>query len=209
MKTRSELVTEFRQWIDQPHIAVVTATMANYEINKAYREMIALINTWNDKFYLTTGTITTTVSVQHVAVPSDCVMVKRLVDSDGTTLKHINLDQFNYSLASGEPIGWDTAGRYIRFSPVPDASTYSYTIYYTKMPSELSTDAATPEFIPGYDGLIALKAAINSKLIRDENTREMAQLAYLEELKALRHVVITQQTGGGSRVINSDYDTEN
>jgi len=209
MKIRSELVTEFRQWIDQPHVAVVTATMANYEINKAYREMIALINTWNEKFYLTTGTITTTVAVQYVAVPSDCVMPKRLIDSDGNTLKHKNLDQFDYALTTGEPVYWDGAGRYIRFSPIPDASTYSYTIYYTKMPSELSTDGAVPEFVPGYEGLIALKAAINSKLIREEGTREMAQMAYLEELKALRHVVITQQTGGGSRILDSEYDLDN
>lgn len=209
MKTRSELVTEFRQWIDQPHTAIITATMANYEINKAYRELIGLINSWNEKFYLTTSTVTTTASTQYVALPSDCVMVKRLADSDGYTLKHRNLDSFNYSLANGEPIAWDTAGRYIRFSPTPDASTYVYTIYYTKMPAELSTDAAEPEFIPGYEGLIAMKAAINSKLIREEGTKEMAQMAYYEELKALRHAIITQYTGGGSRIIDSDYDMEN
>ncbi len=209
MKTRSELVTEFRQWIDQPHTAIVTSTMANYEINKAYKELIALINTWNDKFYLTTSTVTTTASTQYVSLPTDCVMVKRLVDSDGEELQHMNLDQFNYSLENGEPIYWDLAGRYIRFSPTPDASTYVYTIYYTKMPAELSTDTTEPEFIPGYEGLIAMKAAINSKLIREESTKEMAQMAYYEELKALRHAVITQYTGGGSRIIDSFYDMEN
>lgn len=209
MKTRSELVTEFRQWIDQPNTAIITPTMANYEINKAYRELIALINSWNEKFYLTSGTVTTTVSVQYVSVPTDCIMVKRLVDSSGYTLPHKNLDQFDYSLANAEPAFWDSAGRYIRFSPTPNASTYVYTIYYTKMPSELSGDSSTPEFVPGYEGLIALKAAINSKTIRDESTRELAQLAYFEELKALRHVVVTQYTGGGSRILDSEYELEN
>jgi len=206
MKTRSELVTEFRDWIDQPHTGIISSTIANREINRAYKQLIQMINSWNDKWYLTSSTITTTASTQYVSVPSDCVMVKKLVDSDGYELKHVDLERFDLSVANAEPCRWDKAGPYIRFNPIPNASTYVYTIYYTKMPSELSTDEATPEFVPGYEGLIALKAAINSKLIRDEETRYLAQMTYMEDVKNLRHAVMTQQTGGGSRALDSDYD---
>lgn len=206
MKTRAELVTEFRDWIDQPNTAIVSSTVAAREINRAYKQLAAMISSWNDRYYLTSSTITTTASKQYVATPSDCVMVKRLVDADSYELKHVDYEQFDLSLDSGEPVRWDKAGQYIRFNPIPDASTYIYTIYYTKSPSELSTDAATPDFVPGYEGIIALKAALNSKLIRDEDVRDMAQVAYIEDLKNLRHVVTTQQTGGAHRVIDSEYD---
>ena len=207
MKIRSELVTEFRDWIDQQHIAIIGSTVANREINRAYKQLIQMIVSWNDRYYLTSSTITTTASTQYVATPSDCVMVKRLVDSDNYELKHVDYEQFDLSLANGEPVRWDKAGQYIRFNPIPDASTYVYTIYYTKMPAELSADASTPEFVPGYEGLIALKAALNSKLIRSEEVQEMAQLTYMDDVKNLRHAVMTQQTGGARRVIDSDYDT--
>jgi len=206
MKTRSELVTEFRDWIDQPNTAIISSTMANREINRAYKQLAAMIASWNDRYYLTTSTITTTVSVQYVEVPSDCVMVKRLIDSDKYELKHVDIEQFDLSLANGEPVRWDKTGQYIRFNPTPDASTYTYTIYYTKHPAELSTDASAPDFVPGQEGIIALKAALNSKMIRDEDTRAMAQLTYAEDLKSLRHAVITSHTGGGHRVIDSDYN---
>lgn len=205
MKTRSELVTEFRDWIDQQNTAIISTTIANREINRAYKQLIGMIASWNDRYYLGTGSISTTASTQYVAVPSDCVMVKRLVDSDNYELRHLDLEQFDLSLSNGEPVGWDKTGQYVRFNPIPDA-IYTYTIYYTKMPTELSTDGATPDFVPGYEGLIALKAALNSKMIRDENVQEMAQLTYLEDIKNLRHVVVTQQTGGGSRVVDSNYD---
>lgn len=39
MMTRSELVTEFRDWIDQRNTAIVSAAIANREINRAYREL--------------------------------------------------------------------------------------------------------------------------------------------------------------------------
>ena len=206
MKTRSELVTEFRDWIDQPHTAIISPTVANREINRAYKQLVQMINSWNDKWYLTSSTITTTASTQYVSVPSDCVMVKKLVDSDGYELKHVDLERFDLSVANAEPCRWDKAGPYIRFNPIPDASTYTYTIYYTKMPAELSSDSATPEFIPGYEGLIALKAALNSKRIRDEETQVLALTNYREDIENLRHAVMTQQTGGGSRALDSDYD---
>ena len=205
MKTRSQLVTEFRDWIDQPNTAIVSATMANREINRAYMQLAQMISAWNDRFYLTTASISTTASTQYVAVPSDCSMVKRLIDADSDELRHTDIEQFDLSLDNGEPICWDKAGPYIRFNPIPSA-VYAYTIYYTKMPAELSADASTPEFIAGYEGIIALKAAINSKMIRDEQTRDMAQMVYLEDVRNLRHAVMTQQTGGARRVINSQYE---
>lgn len=206
MKTRSELVTAFRDWVDQQHIGTIGTTIANREINRAYRQLIQMISAWNDRFYLKSGTITTTSGTQYVAVPSDCVMVKRLVDSDNDDLRHSDVDNFDLSLDNGTPVLWDKTGQYIRFNPTPSTSTATYTIYYTYMPAELSADGSTPEFVPGYEDLIALKAAINSKMIRDEEVREMAQLSYLEDVKNLRHAVMTQQTGGGRRVIDSNYD---
>jgi len=132
-------------------------------------------------------------------------MINKLVDSDGNILTNKSYELFDHTLTSSEPTYWDTAGRRIYFNAVPD-TIYAYTCWYTYAPSELSTDAATPEFVPGYEGLIALKAAINSKMIRDEQTREMAQMQYFEDLKSLRLVVMTDQTASSRRVLPSTYD---
>ena len=205
MKTRSELVTEFRDWIDQPHTAIVGSTYANREINRAYKQLIGVINEWNYRFYFTTASISTTASTAYVAVPTASVMINKIVDSDGYTLAHRDIERFNLSLDNGEPDAWDTAGRRIYFTPTPDA-IYTYTCYHTYMPVDFAGDSSTPEFVPGYEGLIAIKAALNSKLIRDEQLQELAAVEYAEGMKSLRHVVMTQQTASGFRVIPSEAD---
>jgi len=203
--TRSELVTEYRRLIDQPHENIVTSTMANADINTAYRELINKIVGWNYRAYYTSSTITTTANVAYVALPSDCIWVNKLMDSACEQLPHKDLELFDISLSAGTPLAWDTAGRKIYFTPTA-SSALTYTIWYTYMPSNLSSNSSTPEFIPGFEDIIALKAAINSKLIREEEAKDMVQLQYGERLNALRLAIMTQQTSSSKRVIGSSYD---
>lgn len=205
MKTRSELVTEFRDWIDQPHTAIVSSAYANREINRAYKQLAGVIIEWNDRFYYTTASLSTVASTAYVAVPTASVMINKLIDSDNERLPHRDLERFDLSLSNGEPIAWDTAGRRIYFTPTPNA-VYTYTCWHTYMPVDFAGDNSTPEFVPGYEGLIAVKAAINSKLIRDEKLQELATVEYAEGMKSLRHVVMTQQTSSGFMVIPSEHD---
>lgn len=205
MKTRSELVTEFRRLIDQPNTGIISPTTANAEINKAYKELVAKIVKWNDRFYRKTGTLTTVASTAYVAYPSDAIFINRIIDSDKETLPHLDLELFELSEAEGTPHGWDAAGRYVYFHPTPSAAL-SYTAYYTYFPTELSLDSSTPEFIPGYEDIIALKAAINSKMIRDQDVRDMVMNDYRDMEKDLRFAAMTQHTGASRRVIPSDYE---
>ena len=203
--TRSELVTEFRDWIDQRNTAIVTAAIANREINRAYRELRGKINDRNYRFYYKSSTVTTIAATPYVDFPSDCVLVNKLIDSDSNVLLHKDIEEFNHSLATAEPIRWDTAGRHLIFSPIPD-NTYTYTIYYTYDPGDMSSDIAVPVFVPGYEDVIAIKAAINSKMIRDEATKDMAQNVYVERLLSLLAAVGTGQTSSSRRVIQSTFD---
>jgi len=203
--TRSELVTEFRDWIDQRNTAIVGITIANREINRAYRELRGKINDRNYRFYFKSSTVTTVAATPFLAYPSNCVSVNKLVDSDNNTLLHRDLEAFNHTLASAKPERWDTTGRNLIFSPIPD-TTYTYTIYYTYDPGDMGSDIAVPIFVPGYEDVIAIKAAINSKMIRDEAVRDMAQNVYVERLLSLLTAVGTGQTSSSRRVIQSNYD---
>jgi len=203
--TRSELVTEFRDWTDQPNTAIITAAMANREINRAYRELRGKINARNYRFYFKSSTVTTVAATPFVAYPSDCVMPNKLVDSDNNVLLHRDIEMFDHSLDTAEPERWDTAGRNMVFSPIPD-STYTYTIYYTYDPGDMSSDSSVPVFVPGYEDVIAVKAAINSKMIRDESVKDMAQNVYVERLLSLLNAVSAGITSSSGRVIQSNYD---
>jgi hypothetical protein len=205
MKSLSELVTEYRQIIDQPFTAIWSPTMANREINKAATELYTLMLERNHRFFLKTGTIATVAATPFVDYPSDCVFPNKLLDSGNYELKHMDMETFEYSAASGTPTGWFSNGRKFIFSPVPD-SIISYTLYYSYMPSEMAVGTSTPTFIPGYEGIIALKAALNSHMIKDEDVRDKFQYEYAGQLKALLGAVGTSQTGASGRVINSSYD---
>lgn len=205
--TRSELVTEYRQLIDQPTTAIISSTMANREINRAYREILGKIHACNYAFFLTSSTVTTTASTRFVDLPTDCVMPNKLIDSDNVELPYLSKEMFNFSADTGEPTGWDTAGRRLMFQPLPDAA-YTYTIWYTYQPSDLSSDSSAPVIPPGFDDIIALKAAINSKMIKEEQVMEMVGMMYRERLRDLINVIGTDNTSGNRRVISSTYSID-
>jgi len=205
MKTLSQLVTEFRQIIDQPNTAIVTAAMANREINKATNELYTLMLERNPRYFLTSSTISTTASTAFVNYPSDCVTPNKLLDSDSLTIPHRDLEAFDYYADSGEPTAWDTVGRRFIFSPIPDA-VYTYTVYYTYMPTDMSANDDTPTFIPGYENIIALKAAINSQMIREEDVRDKIQYEYASSLKAFLNAVGSAPTAASRRTVDSTYD---
>jgi len=205
MMTRSELVTEFRDWTDQPNTAIITAAMANREINRAYREIRGKINERNYRFYYTSTTVTTTAATPFVDMPSDCVLPNKLIDSDNNVLLQRDIEEFNHSLDTAEPERWDVAGRHLVFSPIPN-STYTYTLYYTYDPGDMDGDTDTPVFVPGYEDVIAIKAAINSKMIRDETVKDMAQNVYIERLISLLNAAGSPPTSASRRVIMSNYD---
>ena len=205
MKTLSQLVTEYRQIIDQPNQGIVTPAMANRDINRATNELYTLMLERNPRYFITSSTISTVAATAFVAYPSDCVTPNRLLDSDSLELTHKDMETFNYYAASGEPTSWDTVGRRFIFTPVPDA-VYTYTVYYTYMPTEMSATSDTPTFIPGYENIIALKAAINSQMIREENVRDKVQFEYVSSLSAFLNAVASAPTSASRRVINSEYN---
>ena len=203
--TRSELVTELRDWTDEPHTGKITPAMANREVNRAYREIRGEINKRNCRFYYTSSTVTTTAATPFVDFPSDCILPNKLIDSNNNVLLQKDIEEFNHSLDSAEPTRWDIAGRHLVFSPIPD-STYTYTIYYTYDPGDMDEDTDVPVIVPGYEDVIAIKAAINSKMIRDEAVKDFAQNVYIERLLSLLNIVGAPPTSASRRVIMSTYD---
>ena len=87
--------------------------------------------------------------VAYVSVPSDCVSIYTIWDSTSDKkLNAINMRQYikktgrSDANSEGEPSLWVRYGSNIYFYPTPD-TTYSMTIYYRKIPTELTGSGVT------------------------------------------------------------------
>jgi hypothetical protein len=171
-------------------------------INNAYRELLGKILQRNPRYFTTTATISTVAGSRFIALPADCVAVKGIVGTDGSDFHNKDMESFARLPLSGSPTGWDKAGNKIMLDTAADA-VYNYTLHYHYMPADMSTDASVPEFVPGYEDLIAALAAIKSKLIRDDKSDLM--MLYPDRLQAMLQAAGTRWTAASRRVVSSEY----
>ena len=200
--TRATLVAEFRVLADQPHTAIITAANAASLVNNAYRELLGKILQRNPRYFHTTAALPTVAASRYSALPADCVAVNKIVDSAGVKLPYKDMESFAQLPLSGQPTCWDKVGQKVMYDTAADA-IYAYTLHYHYMPIDMASDAAVPEFVPGYEDLIAALAAIKSKLIRDDKSDLL--MLYPERVQAMLQAAGTRETAASRRVMRSEY----
>jgi hypothetical protein len=200
--TRDTLVDELRLLTDQPHTAILTAAKAASLINNAYRELLGKILQRNCDYFYTSSSLPTVSGSRFAALPATCLGVKSIVDADGAELPWVSMLTFDTTLTTGEPTGYDVTGRKVIFDTIADA-IYTYTLWHSYFPADMSTGSSAPEFVPGFEDLIATLAAIKSKMIGEDKV-DIATL-YPDRLQVMLGNAGTRQTQASRRVHRSIY----
>ena len=201
--TLAEIRSYLRVIIDQPHTAIWSNANLNTLINGAYREVVGEILQRNPDYFVKTGTVTTVANTYHVSLPSDCMLLNKLVDSDGEALLEKNMRHMNLGENAGEPTHIYVTGSQVRFWPKP-SSAIAYTAYYHYMPSDL-TEATSPELPPGLHDILAWGAAIKCKTGKEEAINEYV-LQFQQKLKVLLRMIMISTTNESPRVKGQTHD---
>ena len=202
--TLSEIRDHVRRLIDQPHSAIWSDAKLNALINDAAREIYQEILRRHPKYLHKSSSISTTASTPYTSLPSDCVMVNKIVNSSNETLPRFDLTQMDTSESSTQPEGFDITGPNVFWWPTPNA-VYAHTIYYNYIPTDMSADANSPTLPYGYHDVVAYGAALKSRMIKDEQIREFMML-YENKLNLLLRAVAVGQTNEAPRVKGAYHD---
>lgn len=202
--TLSELRTHFRYLVDQPYTAILGNTYANAIINDAAREIYQEILRRHPQYLHKSSSISTTASTPYTALPTDCVMVNKIINSSNETLPRFDLTQMDTTESSAQPVGFDITGPNVFWWPTPNA-VYAHTIYYHYIPADMSADANSPTLPYGYHDAVSYGAAVKSRMIKDEQIREF-MMTYENKLNLLLRAVAVGQTNEAPRVKGAYHD---
>lgn len=201
--TVSQIRDLLRVLIDAPHQGVWTNTNLSTLIFSEYRDLCNAITERNPDYYVKSGTMATIASNKFTALPSDCTIMKKLIDSDGNTIRFLHNSQFDHTEANTKPLRFDIVGRNVWWNPTPDA-VYSYTAFYHYQPTDLSGDSDTPELPPNFHDILAYGVAVNSRIAKEEKIDEYL-MRYDRKKKMLLHQIGISQTNNSRRVLRA-YD---
>lgn len=156
-------------------------------------------------------TATTTAGTAYVAVPTDCLVLRRLFNTtDDAFLKWISNDEYirktgrATTASRGTPTQYTRMGSYIYLSPTPVASTTSLTIHYRKVPAVLSDDADTTAIGPEWDDAIVKLAAIQGQLrMHEYDFAEIEKKHWADEVLSLMNIY-AQETRAGDQTISKN-----
>jgi hypothetical protein len=122
------------------------------EIQAAFGEFYELIADANEGYYDTTGTVTTTASVDFVALPVGAWRVRgvdRLDGGDWVPLVQVGIaDRTRYGTQLEQPSGYRLTSRGADLYPTPDAV---YTLRFIYTPIAPTLDATAREFYNGWE----------------------------------------------------------
>jgi len=185
--------------IDQPNTGIWSTANLNTLIFSEYRDICnEIIRRWPN-YYITSSSIVTVASTSTTALPSSCTYLNKLVDSDGNTVNWVPSSQFDHTASNAEPEKFDVIGRNIWWNPTPDA-IYTYTAYYSAMPTDLSADGDTPILPPNFHDILAYGAAIKSRIAKEDKINEYVML-YDRMKDNLLHQISISQTNNARRVL--------
>ena len=138
--------------------------MLNAHIDAAYEHLCNKVRGANNKYYYSTGTITTAASTRNYDLPSDCVAsnILSLTNSDGQNLVADDIRNFNSTETGPNASFYDVLNEDIYLDPVPTA-VKSYTLEYFRTPTALAADATELDFPNGFERIVSYKAAILGK----------------------------------------------
>lgn len=202
--TLAELRAYWRVITDNPNTAVWGNTNVNLMLNGAYREIINEIMGRDPMYFHKSSTVSTTANTPYTDLPSDCVVINKIINSSEETLPYFDMTQQNMDEGHSQPTNFATTGPHIFWYPVPD-STYTFTIYYHYSPSDMSGDSDSPVLPPGYHDLVAWGAAINSRTAKEEQLQEYI-MKYEKKLKLLLRTIMIKQTNEAPRIKEGGHD---
>ena len=202
--TVTQIRSLLRVLIDEPHTAKWSDANLNALMFSEYRDLIGGITDRNAKYYLKSGAVSTVANNPFTALPSDCTLLNKLVNSDGETLEWLDSAQFNHTSTNAEPYKFDVTGRNIWWGDAAPDAVYSYTAYYHYIPTDLSADGDIPELPPDMHDILAYGVAVKSRLAKEDDLSGYSKI-YDMKLKKLMHRVGMSQTNNPRRVKHAYY----
>jgi hypothetical protein len=197
----SSIRSLLRVLIDEPTTAKWSNANLNSLIFSEYRDLTSAITERSPDYYVKSASVATVASTDWTDLPSDCTLLKKLVNSEGETILWQRSSQFNHTADSSEPICFDVVGRHIWWSPQPDA-VYSYTAYYHYMPTDLSGESDVPELPPNFHDILAYGTAVKSRMAKEDNIAQYHAI-YQQKLGMLLHQIGISQTNFPRRVLKA------
>lgn len=202
--TVTQIRSLLRILIDSPHTAIWSDANLNSLLFSEYRDLCNEITQHNPDYYTkSTSSLLTIAANKFTALPSDCTIMKKIIDSNGNTVKYVHNSQFDHVAANTQPLRFDIVGRNVWWNPTPDA-IYTYSAFYHYMPTDLSADSDVPELPPNFHDIIAYGVAVNSRIAKEENINEY-MMQYERKKKMLLHQIGISQTNNSRRVLRA-YD---
>jgi hypothetical protein len=202
--TLSDIRTQVRDLIDQPNDGIFKNPQLNRIINDAAREVYQEILRRQPKYLHKSSTVSTTASTPYTDVPSDCVIINKIVNSSNETLAHIDLSSMDTTSSNGPPEGYEVTGPHIFWWPTPDA-VYVHTIYYHHIPADMSADSDVPTLPYNCHDVISYGAAIKSRMSKEDKLNEY-YAAYESKLSLLLHTIAVGQTNEAPRIKGAFHD---
>lgn len=154
-------------------------------ISKAERRIVRRLRT---REFETSSAITTTASVETIALPSDFVMAKALVLQTNPNVTLISKDLVQLindypSTASGYPSAFATYGTNFHLRPIP-ASVQTLRLYYYAAPAPLSDSNTTNIILQKYPDLLLYGALIEvTAHVEDDERISLWKGAFDEAIK--------------------------
>lgn len=189
--TRAELRQAVRDMLGEQYSGNFSTAALNRYINRAYRQLVMDIQHSFAEYFITTSTITTTANSAYITLPTNCVMVKKIYDSDGDELLVYRQTDFD-STDTGTPEYFTIEGIKLKLYPIP-TSAISYTLVYHYLPTSLAYDTDAVDFPIGYEELIADYATILASYQDDANMRDF-KMNFERNKKNMLQGIKTRQT---------------
>lgn len=134
----------------------------NNEIQKSFAEFYELVDSVNEGWWDTQGTVTTTANVAYVALPTGTWRVHAVDRLDGTVYE--SMDQVGRSLrnaydnSTGKPQAYRLTARGIDLLPTPDA-VYTIRVLYTPT-APLLVESQPRDFLNSWDDFVIVSTLL-------------------------------------------------
>lgn len=180
--TLAQFRTRTRQRADMENSTFVSDSELNGYINQSITELYDLLVASNSEYFLSSTTSTVASGDSTITLPSDFYKLRgvdfylggRWCDLEQFNFNERNLDSTTYSFA-GTQVKYRLQGSTLKFIPEDNASG-QYRIWYTPIPTALSSDSDSFDGINGWEEYVVVDAAIKCLIKEESSTNELMQI---------------------------------
>ena len=177
--TLAQFRTRVRQRADMENSNFVSDSELNGYINKSISELYDLLVSSNSEYFLSSTTSTVASGESTITLPSDFYKLRgvdfylggRWTDLEQFNFNERNLDSTTYSLI-GCHVKYRLQGSTIKLIP-EDNVDGQYRVWYTPVPTELSSDSDSFEGINGWEEYVVVDAAIKCLQKEESSTTDL------------------------------------